>query len=1164
MRKIPFLVALAALALIGCGDKDKSKNAEAQDPFALSTLLPQAELPTLKIDGKENPDVYLQSLDIQVEVTGNIATTRYTMVFRNKTNRVLEGNLTFPLPDGRSITHYALDINGKMREAVPVEKARGTQVFEEIQQRRVDPGLLERVESNNFRTRIYPLPANGTRTISIGYEEDLPLEKGLLHYRLPMAYPDSLEKFAVNVTIWKSSQKPIVPESKDEIQFDKAGENYVASFAKENYRPSRALIFALPVLAEIPQAMMQPAQGSHYFYVSVVPNMETRKKQWSDELAIIWDVSLSGSQRNLQREMEMLDIIFAEKKDANVNLYFLNNRFTAKGEYKVVKGKWDELKKILATADFDGGTNFSEINLDDIAGNEILFFSDGLSTLSDADFFKNAKEYRPMHCIVSSSKADYSVMKLIADKTKGKFVNINALFSENLKSELLNETLQFLGTEHGEEIREVYPSIAMPVQGSFSIAGISDADKTEMTLLFGFGSNAEKRIIVQLDAKEAANQGNVYKIWAQKKIAELDLNYEKNHAELIELGQQFGIVTRNTSLIVLETISDYVLYGIEPPATEPELRAEYQLRKAGGGQKLKLSANSQFSDNSLMRDKDFARDIDRVLENVAGLQTSGKTELGGRRGSATGGFNDGYAEGGSDIGDMLGGLMGGSAGGIGTKAKGGLKAPSARDIDMGSGDGSRSKAEILAVVNSRMPGLRNIYNKYLKLDPKLNGKVTLKFTIDHSGDVISISTISSTTGYPEFDNAVKNMVATWKWKSINGGNNTTPTIPFNFNNDEPIIKSPEPREPSVPREPQPRKSRAIVAAPKKEPYNMLNAAVDAAGILKTWHNKSFTQYSFKSEKSKYPVPNEIRSISDMNVAKASSDYLNKLTGEIEVDYKIYLKLRNDYASSPTYYFDMAKWFYTHGDKEIALRILTSIADLELENASLYKLLGYRFKEYDEYALEKFICQKVIEWRPIEPQSYRDYALALADNGEMQAALDSLYSLLTRSYSDNILGRSRGIEEVVVTEINHLIAKYPNLNISKIDKRLIINIPVDIRVVINWNMDNTDIDLHVKDPNGEECSYRYRETIIGGRINGDIRNGYGPEQFMLKKAIPGKYQVYVNYYGDRQFTAAGPSTIMAEIYTKYAGKTEERKVVSLQMSNARQVGDRKAIVAEFSF
>jgi len=68
---------------------------------------------------------------------------------------------------------------------------------------------------------------------------------------------------------------------------------------------------------------------------------------------------------------------------------------------------------------------------------------------------------------------------------------------------------------------------------------------------------------------------------------------------------------------------------------------------------------------------------------------------------------------------------------------------------------------------------------HLKLKPSFSGKVTLKFTIAPSGDIVSISIVSSTTGYAEFDNAIKNMVATWKWKSIPSGN-TTPTVPFNF------------------------------------------------------------------------------------------------------------------------------------------------------------------------------------------------------------------------------------------------------------------------------------------------------------------------------------------------------------------------------------------------
>ena len=222
-------------------------------------------------------------------------------------------------------------------------------------------------------------------------------------------------------------------------------------------------------------------------------------------------------------------------------------------------------------------------------------------------------------------------------------------------------------------------------------------------------------------------------------------------------------------------------------------------KKAGGGGKprgkgqpnapqtrgvLKLltaqTKNASAGAYDLMKNQKFSKDIDKVLKDVAGLQTTGKTVLGGRRGKADGGFNEGYAEGGSGgIGDGLAGLLGGGGGGIATKAKGSIKTPSERDIDMGAGGGSRSAADIMKVVRQRTPGLRHIYNKFLKKKPGFQGKVTLKFTIAPGGEIISISIASSTTGYGEFDGEVKNAVSRWKFSKVKSGN-TTVTIPFTF------------------------------------------------------------------------------------------------------------------------------------------------------------------------------------------------------------------------------------------------------------------------------------------------------------------------------------------------------------------------------------------------
>jgi len=94
-------------------------------------------------------------------------------------------------------------------------------------------------------------------------------------------------------------------------------------------------------------------------------------------------------------------------------------------------------------------------------------------------------------------------------------------------------------------------------------------------------------------------------------------------------------------------------------------------------------------------------------------------------------------------------------------------------------DASRSREEVMHIITACNPELRKIYNSYLKKKPDFAGKVTLKFTITANGSVTNANIVSSTTGYPDFDNAIKNAVAKWKWRAIKSGN-TTPTIPFNF------------------------------------------------------------------------------------------------------------------------------------------------------------------------------------------------------------------------------------------------------------------------------------------------------------------------------------------------------------------------------------------------
>jgi TonB family protein len=194
------------------------------------------------------------------------------------------------------------------------------------------------------------------------------------------------------------------------------------------------------------------------------------------------------------------------------------------------------------------------------------------------------------------------------------------------------------------------------------------------------------------------------------------------------------------------------------------------------------TSSSSLSSYDLMNQK-FAKDLDKVINNVSGLTKTGQTRLGGRRGKVDGGWNDGYAVGGSGgVDDLLGGLWGGDAGPLGVKAKGGLglKAPSASDIDMGQESGQRSTESILRVIRQHTPGLRHTYNKHLKTNPGFKGKITLKFAIAPSGSIVELTIVGTTTGVSEFDQEIRDKVRTWRFEPIKGKSNDVVTVPFTF------------------------------------------------------------------------------------------------------------------------------------------------------------------------------------------------------------------------------------------------------------------------------------------------------------------------------------------------------------------------------------------------
>lgn len=119
----------------------------------------------------------------------------------------------------------------------------------------------------------------------------------------------------------------------------------------------------------------------------------------------------------------------------------------------------------------------------------------------------------------------------------------------------------------------------------------------------------------------------------------------------------------------------------------------------------------------------------------------------------------------------------GFGGGQASSARARITPPKPSDIELGGETVSRSPESILRVIRAHLGGIQYTFQKHLRRDSTLGGKISLKFTIAPSGDIIAITVVSSNTGSAVLDQEILDKARRMKFDTVERGN-TTVTYQF--------------------------------------------------------------------------------------------------------------------------------------------------------------------------------------------------------------------------------------------------------------------------------------------------------------------------------------------------------------------------------------------------
>src|SRR5258708_3793275 len=156
----------------------------------------------LKPKGQSGSVLRTRSIDANVVIEKQIATTNLTLTFQNTVAERIEADFIYAVAPGTVVTHFAHWYGKEKVIARIVEKERAATIYSYITTRMRDPALIEMTGKNTFRARIFPVMPNADLKVEMVLVQALPSDISGYSYSLPIKMEKGNPLDSLKIAVW--------------------------------------------------------------------------------------------------------------------------------------------------------------------------------------------------------------------------------------------------------------------------------------------------------------------------------------------------------------------------------------------------------------------------------------------------------------------------------------------------------------------------------------------------------------------------------------------------------------------------------------------------------------------------------------------------------------------------------------------------------------------------------------------------------------------------------------------------------------------------------------------------------------------------------------------------------------------------------------------------